>query len=151
MSDVQYSPPIIIKDGGTYTGNYQSLDPNVPAVWIWTQQPVTILGCNIISAGIGIKYEGGGNATIRNNSILGVWPSNNDMKGRGIYSYKPQSFIAENNYIESTGGGIMLDQSFDTPCSLVSIKYNRIKNMDKRKTDLSEGSEHRAGVMLSSL
>src|ERR1700729_4020633 len=50
-----FSGPIVITKGGTYTGNWQSLDPNTPAVSIQTTSPVTLLNCHIQSTGDGIK------------------------------------------------------------------------------------------------
>src|SRR6266516_801290 len=44
---VVYTAPLTITKGGTYTGNWQSLDPNIPAVKIATAEPVTILNSNV--------------------------------------------------------------------------------------------------------
>ena len=41
-SGATFTGPIRITSGGTYTGNWQSLDPATPAVQILTTQPVTI-------------------------------------------------------------------------------------------------------------
>src|SRR5947209_9136458 len=48
---VVYSGPVTITAGGTYTGNWESHDPSVPAVTIATAQPVVLQGCNIRSRG----------------------------------------------------------------------------------------------------
>src|ERR1700735_3277466 len=55
MATITYNGPIVITKGGTYTGNWQSLDPNTPAVSIQTTSPVTLLNCHIQSTGDGIK------------------------------------------------------------------------------------------------
>ena len=47
---IAYKGPIIISKGGTYSGNWQSLNPNIPAVRIRTSQPVIIQNSNIRSA-----------------------------------------------------------------------------------------------------
>jgi hypothetical protein len=152
-ADIVYSGPLVITKGGTYTGNYRSTDSKTPAVWIWTEEPVTITGCNIQAAGNGIHFGGHGNATVTYNNIFGITPSGSENKGRAIYCYQPESVIAEHNTIENTGGGVFLDQ-FDPsrPPKKVLIRYNSLKNMDKRKADqndLSNGQSHMAGIMLS--
>jgi hypothetical protein len=153
VPDIQWQGPLIIKEGGTYTGNYKSTDSATPAVWIWTEQPVTITGCIIACAGNGIHFETRGQATVRNNKIYGLPPSGDRVRGRGVYCFKPQSAVVEHNYFEGTGGGVMLDQSDATPPKKMKIRYNKFLNMDKRKANPNDtnGIEHRAGIMFSSL
>ena len=50
-SAIVYSGPIVITSGGTYSGNWQSTNPNVAAVTIGTSEPVIITNSNIQSAG----------------------------------------------------------------------------------------------------
>jgi hypothetical protein len=148
----QFEGPIVVKEAATITGNYRSTDSGTPAVWIWTEQPVTILNCNIEAAGNGIHFETRGQATIKNNNIKGITPSGDRVKGRAVYCFKPQYAIVENNYFESTGGGVMIDQTDATPAKKISIRFNQFKNMDKRKANPMDfnGIEHKAGIMLSS-
>lgn len=46
-----YSGPVVITKGGTYTGNWESRDTNVPAIEVNTDQPVVIINSNIRGAG----------------------------------------------------------------------------------------------------
>ena len=48
---IVYSGPIVITSGGTYSGNWQSNNPNVAAVTISTTAPVIINNSNIQSKG----------------------------------------------------------------------------------------------------
>lgn len=48
---VVFDRPITITGGGTYTGNWQSTDPSVPAVIVLTTEPVTITHSRIVGSG----------------------------------------------------------------------------------------------------
>jgi len=151
IPNVIFQEPLVIKKGGKYTGNYKSTDPAIPAIWIWTSEPVEITGCIIVAAGNGIHFGGGGQFNVHHNSIYGIYPSDTSkMKGRAVYSYQPKSAVIENNYCENTGGGFFLEQT-ETPATLVRIRYNQVKNIDKRTGANVNGPEHRAGIMLSSV
>ena len=49
--DDQLFRAITITRGGTYTGNWQSTDPNLPAVKVDTTDPVTIVNSNVKGPG----------------------------------------------------------------------------------------------------
>lgn len=151
IPDVTYQEPLVIKKGGKYTGNFRSTDPAIPAIWIWTEEPVEISGCIIVSAGNGIHFGGGGQFNVHHNSIYGIYPTDiSKVKGRAVYSYQPRSAVIENNYCEATGGGFFLEQT-QSQCLLLKIRYNKIKNIDKRTGANVNGGEHKAGIMLSSI
>ncbi len=141
---VAYQAPIIILMGGTYTGNYKSTDPKVPAVWVQTNEPVEITGCIIASAGDMIRCSGGTRVKIHHNSLFGIAPDNNHQWGRALDNYQPRYLIFENNYVEHTGG-LLIDHT-DSNSKSVVIRYNIIRNTDKRRGDLSAG-ESRAGIL----
>jgi len=145
---VKYLDPIVIKKGGTYTGNYKSLNPEVPAIWVQTNEPVTITGCIIVSTGDMIKCNGSTNLTIRNNSLYGLFPIKNDQWGRALNNFQPQSLVFENNTIEHSGG-ILIDHTDSNPKSIV-IRYNIIRNTDKRRANTAAG-ESRSGILFNSL
>src|SRR5688572_12649468 len=46
-----YDKPLVITKGGIYSGNWESLDSEVPAVEVRTSEPVIITNSNIRSAG----------------------------------------------------------------------------------------------------
>ena len=50
-SGVTFSRPLVITAGGTYTGDWQSTDPSVPAVMVLTTEPVTILNSRLKGPG----------------------------------------------------------------------------------------------------
>jgi len=145
---VKYQEPIIIKKGGVYTGNYKSIDSQTPAVWVQTNEPVEITGCIIVSTGDMIKCSGGTNVKIHHNSLYGLFPLKNDQWGRALNNYQPQSLIFENNIIEHSGG-ILVDHT-DSNSKSVVIRYNIIRNTDKRRANTAAG-ENRAGVLFNSV
>ena len=147
-SGTAFSDPIEIKQGGTYTGNYKSDDPNIPAVTVSTYDPVEITGCKIVSAGIGIKAFGGSKLTIHHNTITGQEPAGKHQWGRALDNYHPQSLVFEYNDVIHTGG-IIIDHSDENTRSAV-IRFNKFINTDKRKADNSEG-EHRAAILFNTV
>ena len=71
IGEVAWSGPIVITEGGTYSGNWQSTDAKTPAVTVATTAPVTIENAHIRSVGNLIKTSvAGSNLTVRNS--LGV-------------------------------------------------------------------------------
>ncbi len=51
IGEVDWSGPIVITEGGTYSGNWQSTDAKTPAVTVSTTAPVVIENSHIRSAG----------------------------------------------------------------------------------------------------
>ncbi|MEJ7768848.1 MAG: hypothetical protein WKF89_13610 [Chitinophagaceae bacterium] len=142
VPDSVFKGPLIITAGGKYTGNYKSLDSKVPAIYIYTTEPVEITGCLIASAGDLIKCVEATNLNIHHNNFFGLPPNNNEQWGRVINVYRPHTMVFEHNFVEHTGG-ILLDHR-DTSATAavnVTIRYNIIRNTDKRKSDLTGGEE----------
>jgi hypothetical protein len=74
--DIIYSGPIVITQGGTYSGNWQSLDPNTPAVTIRTAEPVVIINSHISSRSDLIRTAvDHANLTVRDTSGYGLNPN----------------------------------------------------------------------------
>jgi hypothetical protein len=69
-----FAGPLTITKGGTYSGNWKSTDPNVPAVTISTDQPVIIQNSIITGPGELIWANGGGPAGIhlQVSNVLGI-------------------------------------------------------------------------------
>jgi len=147
-STKKYSDPIEIKRGGIYTGNFKSDDSNIPAVTIFTNEPVEITGCDIVSSGIAIKAYGGSNLYIHHNTITGQKPTGKNQWGRALDDYHPQSLLFTNNNVIHTGG-LLIDHS-DEGTKSVAIRYNKFINTDKRKADLSDG-DHRAAILFNTV
>src|SRR5271163_2229707 len=71
IGEVVWSDPIVITEGGTYSGNWQSTDAKTPAVTVATTAPVIIENAHVRSLGGLIKTTvAGSNLTVRNS--LGV-------------------------------------------------------------------------------
>ena len=47
MGNIQWSGPLTITQGGTYSGNWRSTDPNTPAVTVATTAPVVIQNSHV--------------------------------------------------------------------------------------------------------
>ncbi|GAA3995360.1 hypothetical protein GCM10022408_02250 [Hymenobacter fastidiosus] len=134
--DITYSAPIVITKGGTYTGNYRSLDSNVPVIKIETTQPVIIENCVLAGAGDLIQAKMGANYSliVRNNKGYGLTPSlDNTRRGRFLEVNNAISVRMENNYVESVSGiSIYLWNGDGSPSQTLTITRNVIKNMDGR-------------------
>lgn len=145
VPDSVFQAPLIITSGGKYTGNYKSLDSKTPAIYIYTTEPVEITGCLVAGAGDLIKCVEATNLNIHHNSFYGLAPGSNEQWGRVLNDYRPHTLIFEHNFVEHTGG-MLLDHK-DTAAAAainVTIRYNIIRNTDKRKSDLTGGDERSA-------
>ena len=78
-SGASYTSPITITRGGTYSGNWQSTDPSVPAVTIRTTQPVIITNSRLKGPGELISANAGQGAgttlTVQQSCFTGVNPN----------------------------------------------------------------------------
>ena len=99
-----YSGPLVITKGGTYSGNWESQDPNVPVISVQTNEPVIIENSNL--RGKGNLITGFGNRlTVRNVNGYGLNPN---VYGRSVGKFvNAEDFISiriENIYAENTTG-----------------------------------------------
>lgn len=140
-SKIVYSAPIVITKGGTYTGNWESKDTEIPAVEVKTSEPVTIIRSNIRGAGYLIKSWGyGANLTIKHTNGYGITPT--PWKDY----HKPRRFLAldvfknlvvEHCYLENTAGiylGVEYVGNYTTE-NTIKIRFNKVKNVDGRIYD----------------
>jgi hypothetical protein len=137
-----YAGPIVITAGGTYTGSWQSLDPNVPAIEIETSEPVIILNSSIRSRGDLIKATGdGANLTIRNTAGYALNPNvRNQAPGRFLRVDGFARVTVENCYLEGTAGIYVAGYVGDhTSAQTVKILRNRALNIDGRFSDGNGG------------
>lgn len=132
------SGPIIIIRGGTYTGNWESHDTEVPAVEVRTSEPVIIQNATIRGAGHLIKSWGYNcNLTVLNTKGYGLPPTpwKNYRKPRRFLAADVFSnVVVENCYLENTAG-IYLGVEYlgnGTPAQTVKIRHNKAKNIDGR-------------------
>ena len=138
---VVYGAPITITQGGTYSGNWQSLDPSVPAVRVSTTQPVVIEGSNIRGEGDLIKAAGLTDVTVRDTRGYGLNPNEaGKYPGRFFRSEGFANVILRNNYMEGTSGVHLLDyRGNGTASNSVRILENQAKNIDGRLSDGTGG------------
>ena len=143
IGEVVWSDPIVITEGGTYSGNWQSTDPKTAAVTIMTTAPVTIENAHIRSVGDLIKTTvAGNNLTVRNN--LGV-ALNAAVKGQPNGTFlevtSPAQLDVENNYIQNARGGVIVHGyagNRDGKQTIV-IRANRARNLNGLVSDGNGG------------
>ena len=145
---IQYSPPLTITDAnygnGTFTGNWASTDPNVPAVTVATSQPVTIENSTLQGPGdlILTANTTGFNLTVHNTNGYGTNPNVAERsKGDFIRASQVAKLDVENNYIEGTDFGVYVDgySGSRSGDQTITIHANVGKNMDGRHSDGNGG------------
>jgi hypothetical protein len=153
IGDVDWSGPLVITKGGTYSGNWQSTDAKTPAVMIATQEPVIIQDSHLSSSGDLIQAAGkGADITVRNSLGVALNPL---VKGQpnGVFLdvASPRRLDVENNYMENVRDGVSVsgysgDQSAN---QTLVIRNNRVRNLNGLLSDgaggyLPEGGSIRA-------
>jgi len=148
-ADVTFAGPVSLVAGGTYQGNWKSLDPATAAVTIATTSPVTITNSCILSKGTGIfaswSVTGGcpANLTVTNTYGLALNPNvSGTTKGSFIGAACVANLVLTNNYIEGWAFGVAYNQNNgnnDGVTNTVKIKNNRFVNIDSRYSDGNGG------------
>jgi hypothetical protein len=133
---------ITITEGGTYSGEWQSLDPGAPAVRIDTDEPVVIENAVIRSRGHLIMAMDEADVMVRNSRGYGLNP---DVEGRAPGRFFASSgrfarVVLENNYLEGTSGIYLHDARANSVSGqTVEILRNRVKNIDGRHSNGAGG------------
>ena len=130
-AQIVWSGPIVITAGGTYSGNWRSLNPNTPAVDIQTTSPVTIRGSRIASKGTLIQsVVAGANVTILNVTGFALNP---DVAGTGpgrfVDAEQVSKLVVGQNYLEGTAG-IYVQQPLAG--AYINIYRNSVRNINGR-------------------
>ncbi|CAM3583108.1 hypothetical protein [Deinococcus frigens] len=131
-----YSDPLVIRKGGTYRGNWQSLDPRVPVITVATREPVVIENSNLRGRGDLIR---GSNVdlTVRNTSGYGLNPqADRAFPGRFLAVEFIFNLRAENNYLQGTSG--MYVNRFQGNAArgqTIKILRNKVLDVDGRYVD----------------
>jgi Ricin-type beta-trefoil lectin domain/Bacterial Ig-like domain (group 2) len=110
MGNIQWSGPLTITQGGTYSGNWKSTNPQTPAVSIATTEPVLIQNSYITGPNDLISDPvHGNNVTVKNVIGIGVNPN---VKGQanGIFvdAQNPSLLDVENCYFENVEYGVWI-------------------------------------------
>jgi Chitobiase/beta-hexosaminidase C-terminal domain/Bacterial Ig-like domain (group 2) len=110
IGELDWSGPIVISEGGAYSGNWQSTDAKTPAVTIATTAPVIIENSHIRSVGGLIKTTvKGSNVTVRNSvGVAGSPAVSGQPNGIFLEVSSPLRLDVENNYIENVQAGVIV-------------------------------------------
>lgn len=134
LSRIRFASPLVITEGGTYSGNWESMDPNVPAVIISTEDPVVIRGSHLRSRGHLIDGAVDGiDLSVIDSVGVGLNPSRDgSVPGRFVNLRDPERVLIEHNELNGTSGirleGYMGRRGDDT----YRIRANRATNVDGR-------------------
>lgn len=144
IAQAVWSGPVIIKEGGTYSGNWRSTNPSTPAVKVETSQPVTIQNCQVESVTDGIYSLGwNANLTINNCKGQGLNPNIvNRKKGFFINVGNFSSVVIERTTSTSFAGIRILNYGTNKLAfrgQTVGVRYNHIKNLDGRPSNGNGG------------
>ncbi|MFC4455577.1 NPCBM/NEW2 domain-containing protein [Deinococcus sonorensis] len=130
--------PIVITQGGTYSGAWESTDPNTPAVIVRTSDPVTITRSRIRGVGHYGLIEGTGNRlTVTNTVFEGQRPR---IRGRSapmaVSLFQARRLTFEHNVVRQQGGVRLTQwQGQASDGDTVRIRYNLASNIDGRQDD----------------
>jgi Bacterial Ig-like domain (group 2)/Chitobiase/beta-hexosaminidase C-terminal domain len=149
IGDVDWSGPLVITKGGTYSGSWQSTDPKTPAVMVATQEPVIIQDSHFSSSGDLIQAAvKGADITVRNSLGVALNPL---VKGRPNGTFldvaSPRRLDVENNYMENVRDGVSVsgysgDQSAN---QTLVIRNNRVRNLNGLLSDGAGGYQTERG------
>ena len=130
----QPSGPIVITEGGTYSGWWQSLDSEVPAVEIRTREPVVIENSVIRSAGHLIRAPVSDvHLTVRNVYGEALYPTSvGRSAGRFVVVEGYRHLAVENSALVGTSG-ILASRS--AVGATFRVVRNRVLNIDGRRSD----------------
>ncbi len=119
-SAVTYTGPIVISQGGTYSGNWESTNTN-PAVVVTTSAPVVIENCAVKGKGNLIQVNAVADLTVRNCYGEGTW-AGTDGQGRMVRADSGvKNLIFENNEIVKAAA---IKVQSARPAS-IKIRFNR--------------------------
>lgn len=143
QSGITFNSPIVISKGGTYTGNWKSLNPLVPPVTITTSAPVTIIHSRIVGSGDLVTQMWNGTVTLRDDCFAATNPNiRGRPKGSPVRIQNPVRLVVENSDFVNTGGngiGVTGYWGDFRPANTITVRYNRFFNIDGRYSDGSGG------------
>lgn len=141
---VVYGGPITITHGGTYTGNWQSLNADTPAVTVSTDEAVTIINSNIKSAGTLIYVDdAANNVTIKNSNGYGLNPNvAGAYVGRFLDAETFANIDVENCTLQGTAGIYVYNYVGNhTSSQTIKVLHNNCLNVDGRVSNGNNGWE----------
>ena len=139
IGEIGWSDPIVITAGGTYSGNWQSMDAKTPAVLVATTDPVTIENSHIRGAGNLITTKmPASNLTVRNSIGVGLNASvKGQPNGNFVEVSSPARLDVENNYVENARGGVIMHGYAGSRNGeqTIVIRGNRARNLSGLLSD----------------
>ncbi|MDF7815204.1 malectin domain-containing carbohydrate-binding protein [Hymenobacter sp. YC55] len=132
---VAYRAPLEIKRGGTYSGNFRSLDARVPCIKIRTHEPVILENCILAGAGALILADSTRHdITVRHCRGYGLVTGNETQpRGRFLDVVQARSIRVEHNYMENTAGIYLYQWSGDgSAANTLTVVANDARNLDGR-------------------
>lgn len=143
---------LIITAGGTYSGHWDSDNPDIPAVTIRTTEPVILENCVVSGVGTLISTRFGdpeprrdgvnprnthdADLTVRNCRAMGRQPELSDRPSpRFLVALNPQRIKLQHNFIEGTRGIWVYADPARTPAKEIAIRFNTAMNLDGRCRD----------------
>jgi hypothetical protein len=143
IGNIQWSGPLTITQGGTYSGNWKSTDPNTPAVTVATSAPVVIQNSYITGPNDLIDDPLYGNSlTVKNVIALGVNPNvNGQANGLFVDAQNPILLDVENCYFENVRFGVYVRGYGGNRDGIqtITILNNRGRNMLGLESDGNNG------------
>lgn len=152
LDATRFDGPTVIRSGGTYTGNWESTDPSVPAVRIATTEPVIIDGARIRSRGHLIASSTSGiDLTVRNTVGVGVDPGRSGQTaGRFAFLLGARRVTIANNDLIGTSGIVFGGYGGNgTTRDTFKVVRNRARNIEGRVSDGSRYSSNDSSAELT--
>ena len=139
VGEIAWSEPIVINQGGTYSGNWQSMDPKTAAVTIATTARVIIQDAHLRSAGNLISVQiPGADLTVRNSIGVAVNARQREQpNGVFLDAGSPARLDVENNYIEDVRDGVVVRgySGNRSDKEMLVIRGNRGRNLNGLLSD----------------
>ncbi|RDV13761.1 glycosyl hydrolase [Pontibacter diazotrophicus] len=136
LASSSYDGPLVITRGGTYSGNWESRDSDVPAVDIRTAEPVVIINSSIRGAGVLIQsLLYGADITVLHTEGYGLPPTpytDYEKPRRFLAVDEFKNVVVEHCYMEETAG-IYLGVQYtgnSSPEQTVKIQYNKVRDIN---------------------
>src|SRR5438105_2528909 len=137
-AQIQFSPPLLITRGGTYSGAWQSTSVTLPATRVHTTEPVIIENSVVKGRGplIVSDYDHT-DITIRNTRGYALNPNvAGQSAGRFFDADLFDRAVLEHNYLQGTSGIVLRDFAGDRSAdTTIRITNNVALNIDGRRSD----------------